>query len=175
MVNEVAGHLRQYKDNLSSSLQACVLAVEILSEKSKNLFEKLNRSYSPPVQTSVSATRRKPASAQETQYTPQGTLLFYLHDHGNDMRRWDGKTTSALKAWVHELQGKTTTNAESPRKIAAPVYSWKLPRQSRRADFTSIPRGGTSDWFLQDMSTKDRVTHTCNTNSFPDNNYYGQN
>jgi len=78
------------------------------------------------------------------------------------MRRWDGKPTLALKARVCELQGKTITNEDPPRKIAAPVYSGQFPRQSRWLDFTSDPRGGTSDWFLQGVRSKDGVTHVCN-------------
>lgn len=42
-------------------------------------------------------------------YTPQCTLWFYLHDHREDMRKWDGKSISTPKAQVHELQGKTVT------------------------------------------------------------------
>jgi len=56
-------------------------------------------SYSPPVRASVSAIRRKHFSAQEREYrgyTPRGTLWFYLRDHGEDMRKWDGKPTSSL-------------------------------------------------------------------------------
>ncbi|GAB0210195.1 hypothetical protein GRJ2_003485300 [Grus japonensis] len=66
-VNEVAGQLRQYEDSLSSSLRACVSAVERLSKISKNLFNKLYwevrqlkeyASNSPLVWTSISAVRR---------------------------------------------------------------------------------------------------------------------
>ncbi|GAB0204238.1 macrophage immunometabolism regulator [Grus japonensis] len=65
-VNEVAGQLWQYEENLSSSLWACVLAVERLSEKSENLFKKLSRenqlqkedmSSSLLLQTSISSVR----------------------------------------------------------------------------------------------------------------------
>ncbi|GAB0210107.1 hypothetical protein GRJ2_003476500 [Grus japonensis] len=67
-VDEVAGQLQQYKDSLSSSLQARVSAMERLSKKSTKLFQKLSRevrqlkedmSYSPPVQTSISAIRTR--------------------------------------------------------------------------------------------------------------------
>jgi len=61
------------------------------------------------------------------------------------MRRSDGKPTTALKAQVHELQRKTIRNEGPPRKIAALIYSGQFPRQSRWVDFTSDPRGGTSD------------------------------
>ncbi|GAB0183396.1 hypothetical protein GRJ2_000804900 [Grus japonensis] len=125
-VDEVAGWPQQYKESLSSSL---VLAVEKLSRKVQQLEE--NMSYSPPVQTSISAIRSKHSSAQERRYrgyTPQGTLWFYLCDHEEDMRKWDGKHTSTLQADVHELQGKTITKGDSSRKNAAPVSSGQFPR-----------------------------------------------
>jgi len=87
-VDEVAVRLRQYEESLSSSL---VSAVEKLVKR----LEK-NMSYSPLVRTSVSAVRGKCFSAQEREYrgyTPRGTLWFYLRDHGEDMRKWDGKPT----------------------------------------------------------------------------------
>ncbi|GAB0207640.1 hypothetical protein GRJ2_003229700 [Grus japonensis] len=52
-VDEVAGRLRQYEESLSSSL---VSAVEKLSQGVRQLKEDI--SYSPPVQTSISAVRR---------------------------------------------------------------------------------------------------------------------
>ncbi|GAB0209499.1 hypothetical protein GRJ2_003415600 [Grus japonensis] len=93
-VDEVAGQLQQYEESLSSSL---VLAVEKLSREFQQFREDM--SYSPPVWTSISAIRSKRSSAQERGYrgyTPRGTLWFYLHDHGEDMRKWDGKPTSIL-------------------------------------------------------------------------------
>ncbi|KAK4818943.1 hypothetical protein QYF61_022208 [Mycteria americana] len=59
-------------------------------------------SYSPPVQTSISAIWSQCSSAQERGYrgyTPWGTLWFYLHDQREDMRKWDGKPTLTLEAW----------------------------------------------------------------------------
>ena len=53
---------KQYEESLSSSLQACVSAVEKLSAEVHQL--KKNLSSSPPVQTSVSATRGKRPSVQ---------------------------------------------------------------------------------------------------------------
>ena len=126
--------------------------MERLSEKSKTmfkkLFEKLDRSYFPPVRTSISAIRRKYSSAQERQYTPWSTLWYYLCDHEEDMRKWDGKPTLTLKAGVSELEGKTIiTDEGSPRKIATPVYSGEFSRWSRRTDLASDHSGGTSDWY----------------------------
>jgi len=100
-VDEVAVRLRQYEESLSSSL---VSAVEKLSQKVQRLEQGI--SYSPPVRASISAIRGKRSSAQEREYrgyTPRGTLWFYLRDHGEDMRKWDGKPTSTLEARVREL------------------------------------------------------------------------
>jgi len=88
-------------------------------------------SYSPPVRASVSAIRGKRFSAQEREYrgyTPRGTLWFYLRDHREDMRKWDGKPSSSLEARVCELRGKTINKGDSVRKNAAPVSSSQLSR-----------------------------------------------
>jgi len=89
-VDEVAVRLRQYEESLSSSL---VSAIEILSQKFQRLEDSM--SYSPPVRATISAVRAKRSSAQEREYrgyTPRGTVWFYLRDHGEDMRKWDGKS-----------------------------------------------------------------------------------
>ncbi|KAK4810924.1 hypothetical protein QYF61_013332 [Mycteria americana] len=90
-VDEASSQLWEYKASISSSL---ISAVEKLVQQLKE-----DRSYSPPIRTSVSAIRSQRSSAQERGYrgyTPWGTLWFYLHDHGEDMRKWDGKPTSTL-------------------------------------------------------------------------------
>uniref|UniRef100_A0A8C3B7R9 Uncharacterized protein n=1 Tax=Cairina moschata TaxID=8855 RepID=A0A8C3B7R9_CAIMO len=126
-VDEVAKQLRQYEESLSSSLQACVSAVEKLSEKvhqleenlsssppeptsvqqpKENTWEKLSEKFhqleerlfsSAPVQSSVSAIRGRRSSTQGRRYggySTRATLWFYLRDHGEDMRKWDGKSTA---------------------------------------------------------------------------------
>ncbi|KAK4806844.1 LOW QUALITY PROTEIN: hypothetical protein QYF61_012565 [Mycteria americana] len=148
-VNEVASNLREYEESISSSL---VSAVEKLSWKVQRLEEDM--SYSPPIRTSVSAIRSQRSSAQGRGYrwyTPRGTLWFYLRDHGEDMRKWDGKPTSTLEARVRELQGKTITKGGSSRKIAALVSSGQFPRQSRRADLTPDFNEGTPDSYIQEV------------------------
>jgi len=113
--------------------------------------------YSLPVQASVSAIRSKHSSVQEREYrgyTPPGTLWFYLHDHGEDMRKWDGKPTSSLEARVCELRGKTLTKGDSVRKNAAPVSSSQLSRQGRHFDLDSDPLEGTCKSFSQQVSSK---------------------
>ncbi|KAK4815594.1 hypothetical protein QYF61_004809, partial [Mycteria americana] len=131
MVDEVASQLREYKESIPSS------------------FSRL-RETGPATQrgyTSASAIKSQRSSAQERgyrEYTPRGTLWFYLCDHGEDMRKWDGKPTSTLEARVPELQGKTITKGGSSRKIAVPVSSGQFPRQSRRADLTPDLNEGTA-------------------------------
>ncbi|KAK4814464.1 hypothetical protein QYF61_018982 [Mycteria americana] len=151
-VNEAASNLQEYEESISSSL---VSAVEKLSREVQRLEEDM--SYSPPIRTSVSAIRSQRSSAQERghrRYTPRGTLWFYLCDHREDMRRWDGKPTSTLEARVCELQGKTITKGGSSRKIAALVSSGQFPRQSKRADLTPDFNEGTPDSYIQEMGNK---------------------
>ena len=68
------------------------------------------------------------------------------------MRKWDGKPTSALDAWVRELRGKTTTNEGSSRKMVASASSEhceRCGRQSGRADLTPDSMKRNSNPFLQ--------------------------
>jgi len=151
-VDEVAVRLRHCEESLSSSL---VSAVKKLSREFQQFKEDM--SYSPSVRSSISAVRGRRFSYQERGYrgyTPRGTLWFYLRDHGEDMRNWDGKPTSALEAQVRELRGKTITKGESVRKNAAPVSSSQLSRPSRQFDLASDPLEGTSKSFLQQVSSK---------------------
>ncbi|KAK4815633.1 hypothetical protein QYF61_005195 [Mycteria americana] len=100
-VDEVASQLWEYKESISSSL---VLAVKKLSGEVQQLKED-----TPHL---ISAIRSQLSSAKERGYrgyTPRGTLWFYLHDHREDMRKWDGKSTLTLEARVLELQRKTIT------------------------------------------------------------------
>ncbi|KAM6375957.1 uncharacterized protein FN964_001899 [Alca torda] len=148
-VDEVAGWLWGYEESLFSPL---VSAVEKLSRKVQQLEE--NMSYSPPVRASISAIRSRHFPTQEREYrayTPRGTLWFYLRDHGEDMRKWDGQPTSILRTRVQELQGRTTTKGDPSRKSAAPVSSEQLPRQSRRPDLASDPLEGASKSFPQEL------------------------
>ncbi|XP_049649681.1 uncharacterized protein LOC126035292 [Accipiter gentilis] len=103
-MDEAARQLRQYEENLSSSLQACISAVEKLSQDVQQIKEDM--SYSTLVRTNISAIRSERSSAQEREYrryTPRGAPWFYLCDHGEDMRKWDGKPTLVLNAQVREL------------------------------------------------------------------------
>ncbi|KAK4816511.1 hypothetical protein QYF61_017611 [Mycteria americana] len=160
-VDELAGQIWQYEECLSSSLWACTSKLpHMLAEKLSQEFQQFREDMfcSLPVWRSISATRNKHSSAQEggySGYTPRGTLWFYLRDHGEDMKKWDGKSTSTLEARVRELQGKTITQGGSSRKIAVPVSSGQFPRQSRRAGLTPDLNEGTSDLHLQEVEERD--------------------
>lgn len=76
-------------------------------------------------------------------------LWFYLRDHKEDMREWDGKSTLTLEAWIHGLQRKAITNGDSSRKISASVFSGQSPSQSGRVGLTSDPVEINSDFTSQ--------------------------
>ena len=48
-------------------------------------------------------------------------LWSYLCEYGEDMKKWHKKPTSALQAWVKELQDRETTKANSSKKLITPV------------------------------------------------------
>lgn len=54
---------------------------------------------------------------------------FYLHDHMEDRRKWDGKFTSAQATRVCELRAGMTTTGNSSRVNATPVSSGQVLRQ----------------------------------------------
>jgi len=151
-VDEVAVRLRQYEESLSSSL---VSAVNKLSQQFQQFKEDM--SCSLPVRAHISAVRGKYFSAHGREYRCHklwGILWFYLRDHGEDMRKWDGTHTSSLEARVRELRGKTITKGDSVRKNAAPVSSSQLSITGRQFDLDSDPLEGTSKSFLQQVSSK---------------------
>ncbi|XP_074884057.1 uncharacterized protein LOC142031085 [Buteo buteo] len=152
-VDELAVQLRQYEGSLSSSLRACVSAVEELSREFQQF--KVDMSSSSPVQARIAVIGSKRSSAQERgerKYTRRANLWFYLRDYGEDMRKWDGKPTSVLDARVRELRDKATRKEDSSWKTAAPVSREQSPRRSRWADLISDPLEGTSDSRVQKRS-----------------------
>ncbi|KAK4829624.1 LOW QUALITY PROTEIN: hypothetical protein QYF61_005751 [Mycteria americana] len=143
--DELAGQLWQYKESLSSSLMSAV-------EKLVQLSNSKRIDPTPHLYRPVSQLLGR-SSAQERGYsgcTPRATLWFYLHDHGKNMRKWDGKSALTLEARVCELQGKTITQGSSSSKIATPVSSGQFPRQSKRADLTPDLHEGTLDSYVQE-------------------------
>ena len=153
---DMSCQLQKYEDNLSAPLQSSVSAVEKLSKGLDKLVERVERAYSPSFrQSDTSATKNQHLPAQEREYprrTPCGTLWFYLCDHGEDMRKWDGVPTSTLAARVCELKGNTAARRGAPKRSAAPVSMGQYPRGSRRADVILDPDEETSTSHLQELS-----------------------
>ena len=139
-VDAMIRQLREFEDNLTPSI---ISAVEKLSQEFKQLRDDLSDlSSSPRVPTHVSAINRRRPAARERRYrryTPRATLWFYLQDHGEDMRRWDGKPTSALEERVRELKRRAKVKDDHPMKAAASVSGEQVPRWSGRAEFTPAP------------------------------------
>uniref|UniRef100_A0A663EIB6 Uncharacterized protein n=1 Tax=Aquila chrysaetos chrysaetos TaxID=223781 RepID=A0A663EIB6_AQUCH len=52
---------------------------------------------------------------------PCDALWFFLHDQGEDMRKWDGELAFKLEASVCELRGKSAVKKGSPKKAVSVV------------------------------------------------------
>ena len=50
---------------------------------------------------------------------PRGALWFFLHDQGEDMRKWDGEPIFKLEA--HALREKTAAKKGPPEKAVSLV------------------------------------------------------
>ena len=81
-----------------------------------------------PASSNVSAIRlpinrrRPPVQASDNSKTRSHfALLHNLRDHGEDMKKWHKKPTSALQAWVKELEDRSTTKVNFSKKVVAPV------------------------------------------------------
>lgn len=69
--------------------------------------------------------------------------------HGEDMRRWDGKSTSVLAAQVCKLKEETINRGSSTRMNLAPISCDRATRYNRREDDVSDPLEGTSRMYDQ--------------------------
>ncbi|RMC00758.1 hypothetical protein DUI87_22441 [Hirundo rustica rustica] len=72
-------------------------------------------------------------------------------EHGEDVRKWDRKSTSSLAARVRELKRETPTTRSSSRVNAAPVSQAQNSRQYKNGDMTD-PLEGISGTYLQKES-----------------------
>ena len=148
-VDTVSNQLHKYEENLSAPVRGCISAVERLSQR---LDEHI--ASSSPKRKNLSAIKRQQSPAQTRENpgrTPRGTLWFYLRDHGEDMRKWDGEPTSALAARVRELRKDTAATKRAPKRIAAPVSVEQSPRGSRRNSITPDPDEETSASHLEEL------------------------
>ncbi|KAF4787406.1 hypothetical protein TURU_171239 [Turdus rufiventris] len=71
---------------------------EEFKEEMKRMREEMRKISAAPVRVTAPKVRVQHPPARERGYTPQADLWFFLHDHGKDMGKWDGKPTSALAA-----------------------------------------------------------------------------
>ncbi|RMC09920.1 hypothetical protein DUI87_12707 [Hirundo rustica rustica] len=121
-VGVLVNKLRIYEDTVTAPFRTHVSSMETrLAEQVWSLIEeghqKLKKElkeeiyYISPERTRVSAIRNRHPPARERGYTPRGNLWSFLREHGEDMRKWDGKPTSSLAAWVHELKRETPQGA----------------------------------------------------------------
>lgn len=75
------------------------------------------------------------------------------------MRKWDGKPTSTLQAWILELQGKTITRVGLPSNMEASVSSRQFSRQRRQCNLISKDDNENFGSHTQEMSNE-----YCNQN-----------
>ncbi|RMC03329.1 hypothetical protein DUI87_20525 [Hirundo rustica rustica] len=159
-VGILVNKLRIYEDTVTAPFRTHVSSVETrLAEQVWSLIEeghqKLEKElkeeiyHISPEPTRVSAIRSRYPPARERGYTPRGNLCFFLQEHGEGMRKWDGKPTSSLAACVRELKRETPTTKSSSRVNAAPVSQAQNSRRYRKDDMTD-PLEGTSGTYLQE-------------------------
>ncbi|RMC14538.1 hypothetical protein DUI87_09635 [Hirundo rustica rustica] len=161
-VGVLVNKLRIYEDTVTAPFRTHVSSVETrLAEQFQSLIEeghqKLKKElkdeiyHISPEPTRVSAIRSRYLPTRERGYTPRGKLWPFLQEHGGDMRKWDGKPTSSLAAWVRELKRETPTTKRSSRVNTAPVSQAQNSRQYRKDDMTDSLEG-ISGTYLQEES-----------------------
>jgi len=88
------------------------------------------------------------------------TLWFFLHDQGEDTRKWDGEHTFKLEAHVRELRGEAVVKKGQPKKAVSivAVETQEVDQQSprhRRSEITSLDLDeGTSGLALQESDSE---------------------
>ncbi|RMB94859.1 hypothetical protein DUI87_28663 [Hirundo rustica rustica] len=112
-VLDMAKKLRAYADAVHGPTHARIAAVETrlqkledkIDENHKKLREEIREDLLQisAVQIRGSGTQRRRSLARERGYTPRAELWFFLRDCGENMNRWDGKSTAALAQWDFTL------------------------------------------------------------------------
>ncbi|RMB96505.1 hypothetical protein DUI87_27038 [Hirundo rustica rustica] len=104
-VLDMAKKLRAYADAVHGPTHARIAAVETrlqkledkIDENHKKLREEIREDLlqisAVQIRGSGSQRRRSPRQARERGYTPRAELWFFLRDCGENMNRWDGKST----------------------------------------------------------------------------------
>ncbi|RMC13464.1 hypothetical protein DUI87_08537 [Hirundo rustica rustica] len=156
-VGSVANKLRNYESMICGPMQAQVSAVvKELREEMREMREEMreemrrNSSHVALVQVTGPRVRTQSPPARETGYTPQAGLWFFLHDHREDMGRWDGKPTSALAARVCELKERNTSQGGPTKMKVASKSHDQAARYYRSEDDMSDPCEGSSTMYGQE-------------------------
>ena len=77
-----------------------------------------------PASSNISAIKRRhrPAQPSDNSKTTSRFALWHdVRDRGEDMKKWHKKPTPALQARVKELQDRSTTKVNFPKKVIVPV------------------------------------------------------
>ncbi|XP_068036774.1 uncharacterized protein [Anomalospiza imberbis] len=149
-VLDMAKKLRAYADAVHGPTHARIAAVETrlqkledkIEESRKKLREEIKEDLLQisAVQIRRPAIQRKRSIVGERRYTPRAELWFFLRESGENMRRWDGKSTAALAQRVRELK-------EGKKREAAPVARSRIVRHNDDDDL-SDPLEGTSKTYV---------------------------
>ncbi|RMC20467.1 hypothetical protein DUI87_01317 [Hirundo rustica rustica] len=125
-VLDMAKKLRAYADAVHGPTHARIAAVETrlqkLEDKIDENHKKLREEFREDllqisaVQIRGSGTQRRRSPARERGYTPRAELWFFLRDCGENMNRWDGKSTAALAQRVRELKEVKTQRGSSTKR-----------------------------------------------------------
>ncbi|RMC19965.1 hypothetical protein DUI87_00810 [Hirundo rustica rustica] len=156
-VLDMAKKLRAYADAVHGPTHARIAAVETclqkledkIDENPKRLREEIREDLLQisAVQIRGSGTQRRCSLGRERGYTPRAELWFFLRDCGENMNRWDGKSTAALAQRVRELKEVKTQRGSSTKREAAPVSRSQTARYDD--DDMPDPLEGTSKTYAQ--------------------------
>ncbi|RMC19569.1 hypothetical protein DUI87_03127 [Hirundo rustica rustica] len=145
-VLDMAKKLRAYADAVHGPTHTRITAVETrlqkledkIDENHKKLREEIREDLLQisAVQIRGSGTQGRCSPGRERGYTPRAELWFFLQDCGENMNRWDGKSTADLAQRVHELKEVKTQRGSSTKREAAPVAHSQTARGSQ--DFTLV-------------------------------------
>ncbi|RMB88048.1 hypothetical protein DUI87_35560 [Hirundo rustica rustica] len=156
-VLDMAKKLRAYADAVHGPTHTRIAALETrlqkledkIDENHKRLREEIREDLLQisAVQIRGSGTQRRRSPGRERGYTPRAELWFFLRDCGENMNRWDGKSTAALAQRVRELKEVKTQRGSSTKREAAPVARSRTARYDD--DDMSDPLDGTSKTYAQ--------------------------
>lgn len=122
--------LQDYDRNVASIQRRCVTLLEELAKEVQKLSREVEQCKKAKLCSSSSPSNElvvrdggqdgRPSSPAlalvKDGCVPRLTFWFYLRDHGEDMRRWDGKPTSALQRRVEELLRRPGPSRGSSRR-----------------------------------------------------------